>query len=105
VCYNIKKKWRFYLMNTIIKSRCGIICNPQKCKEAFGFDCAGCPNITKPPWGDSCPVKDCCEGKGLEHCGFCADFPCELLNSFAYDKEQGDDGARIEQCRKWAMDS
>jgi hypothetical protein len=25
-----------------------------------------------------------------------------LLNQFAYDKEQGDDGKRIEQCRKWA---
>ena len=89
----------------MIKSRCGIVCNPEVCKEAFGFDCAGCPNITKPMWGDSCPVKDCCEGKRLEHCGFCSDFPCELLNSFAYDKEQGDDGARIEQCRKWAEES
>ena len=88
----------------MIKSRCGIVCDPQKCKEEFGFDCAGCPNITKPCWGDSCPVKDCCEGKGLEHCGLCGDFPCELLNSFAYDKEQGDDGARIEQCRKWAAE-
>ena len=64
----------------MIKSRCGIICNPQKCKEAFGFDCAGCPNITKPMWGDLCPVKDCCEGKKLEHCGECSDFPCDLLN-------------------------
>ena len=33
-------------------------------------------------------------------CGEC-DFPCDLLNQFAYDKEQGDDGKRIEQCRKW----
>jgi hypothetical protein len=24
-----------------------------------------------------------------------------LLKQFAYDKEQGDDGKRIEQCRKW----
>jgi hypothetical protein len=36
-------------------------------------------------------------------CGIvCGDFPCDLLNQFAYDKEQGDDGKRIEQCRKWA---
>ena len=89
----------------MIKSRCGIVCDPALCKEAFGFDCAGCPNITKPMWGDSCSVKDCCEGKGLMHCGFCADFPCELLNSFAYDKEQGDNGARIEQCRKWVAEA
>jgi len=45
----------------------------------------------EPFWGDSCPVKSCCEGKGLEHCGKCSDFPCELLSQFAYDKEQGDD--------------
>jgi hypothetical protein len=32
----------------------------------------------------------------------CGDFPCDLLNQFAYDKEQGDNGKRIEQCRKWA---
>jgi len=86
----------------MIKSRCGIVCDTQACKEAFGLDCAGCINISKPAWGDSCPVKDCCEGKGLEHCGFCTDFPCDLLNQFAFDKEHGDDGARIEQCRKWA---
>ena len=85
----------------MIKSRCSIVCEPKKCKEAFGFECAGCPNIAAAPWGE-CGVKKCCEEKGLEHCGSCNDFPCDLLNSFAYDKEQGDDGARIEQCRKWA---
>jgi len=26
---------------------------------------------------------------------------CQDLNDFAYDKEQGDDGKRIEQCKKW----
>ena len=31
----------------MIKSRCGIVCEPQVCKEAFGVDCAGCPNITQ----------------------------------------------------------
>ena len=40
-------------------------------------------------------------------CGYreqmnCGGFPCDLLNMFAYDKEQGDNGKRIEQCRKWA---
>ncbi|MEW6710633.1 MAG: DUF3795 domain-containing protein, partial [Candidatus Riflebacteria bacterium] len=30
-------------------------------------------------------------------------FPCQLLNKFAYDKEQGDNGKRIEQCRLWAQ--
>ena len=86
----------------MIKARCGIICEPEICKEAFGFDCAGCPNICNPPWGDSCAVKDCCEKRGHDHCGQCSDFPCDILNEFAFDKEQGDDGKRIETCRLWA---
>ena len=39
--------------------------------------------------------------KAHEHCGQCPDFPCRLLRQFAYDPQQGDDGLRIEQCRKW----
>ena len=85
----------------MVKSRCGIVCDTQKCKEAWGLDCAGCVNIDKPPWGDSCPVKSCCESRGHEHCGQCSEFPCALLNEFAYDKEHGDNGLRIEQCRQW----
>jgi len=84
----------------MVKSRCGIVCEPTKCKEAFGVDCLGCVAMEKPFWGE-CDVKICCEGKGLEHCGLCADFPCDLLNSFAYDKEHGNNGEMIEQCRKW----
>jgi hypothetical protein len=82
------------------KSRCGIICDTAACKEQFGFDCAGCVNIETAPWGD-CEIKICCEGKGHEHCGLCADFPCETLEKYANDPEHGDGGARIEQCRKW----
>ncbi len=63
--------------------------------------CKGCVNIDKPFWGEECPVKSCCESKKLYNCGMCYNFACELLNSFAYDKEQGDDGKRLVQCRKW----
>ncbi|MCL2574570.1 MAG: DUF3795 domain-containing protein [Defluviitaleaceae bacterium] len=84
----------------MIESRCGILCSQCDYKEQM--NCAGCIHISKPFWGDSCPVKDCCESKHLEHCGLCSDFPCDLLNSFAYHSEQGDDGKRIEQCKMWA---
>ena len=57
--------------------------------------------MEKPFWGDSCPVKSCCEGKGYAHCGQCEAFPCQVLERFAYDPQQGDGGLRIEQCRKW----
>ena len=42
-----------------------------------------------------------CNYRGLDHCGACEDFPCEMLNKFAYDEGQGDNGKRIEQCKKW----
>lgn len=45
-------------------------------------------HIHKPFWGDSCPVKLCCENKGKEHCGECLEFPCALLNQFSYDEKQ-----------------
>lgn len=85
----------------MIESRCGILCSECEYQDSMG--CKGCINIDKPFWGDACPVKSCCEGKKLENCGMCDNFACELLNSFAYDKEQGDDGKRIVQCRKWCV--
>lgn len=85
----------------MVESRCGILCS--ECEYRDEMSCGGCIQIDKPFWGDACPVKSCCEGKGLAHCGECNDFLCGLLKQFAYDKEQGDDGKRIEQCRKWAV--
>ncbi len=83
----------------MIESRCGILCNECAYREQMG--CAGCVQIQKPFWGDSCPVKSCCEEKTKEHCGQCKAFPCGLLKQFAYDEKQGDGGKRIEQCAKW----
>lgn len=82
----------------MIESRCGILCGECGYRESTG--CSGCVNVRNPFWG-SCPVKQCCEEKTLDSCGQCHDFPCDLLNQFAYDKEQGDNGKRIEQCRVW----
>lgn len=83
----------------MIKSRCGILCSECKYKDQMG--CKGCAQIAQPFWGE-CPVKNCCEQKGHAHCGQCASFPCDLLHQFAYDPKEGDNGKRIEQCRKWA---
>lgn len=83
----------------MVESRCGILCSKCEYREKMG--CQGCVAIHKPFWGDSCPVKDCCESRGHDHCGHCSNFPCKLLNDFAYDKEQGDNGKRIEVCRSW----
>lgn len=82
----------------MIESRCGIVCSECAYKEKM--NCKGCVNIDNPFWGE-CPVKKCCEEKQFENCGMCIDFPCDLLKKFAYDKEQGDNGKRIEQCKCW----
>ena len=86
----------------MIESRCGILCSACEYKEPMG--CKGCTEIEKPFWGESCPVKACCEGKPHRHCGECAEFPCELAHQFAYDPQQGDNGQRLEQCRKWQQE-
>ena len=83
----------------LIESRCGRLCSECPYRELLG--CKGCVHIQKPFWGDSCPVKNSCEEKNLQHCGQCKEFPCDLLHQFAYDEKQGDNGKRIEQCRKW----
>lgn len=86
----------------MIESRCGILCSQCEYKEPMG--CGGCIHIEKPFWGEQCPVKSCCEDNTLDHCGTCKNFSCELLTQFAYDEEQGDNGLRIEQCKKWATE-
>ena len=83
----------------MIESRCGLLCSACAYREET--HCPGCVQMDKPFWGPSCPVKDCCQGKGFPHCGECADFPCPLLTQFAYDPQQGDGGERIQQCRRW----
>ncbi len=86
-----------------IESRCGILC--KECTYRGQGCTTGCIHIQKPFWADNCPIKTCCEERQYEHCGQCEEFPCALLKQFAYDKEQGDNGKRIEQCRDWKKKS
>lgn len=43
-----------------------------------------------------------CQYREQMGCGTCPDFPCKMLDRFAHDKEQGDDGKRILQCGQWS---
>lgn len=83
----------------MIESRCGILCS--ECEFKDSMQCLGCVSITKPFWGDVCPVKQCVEEQKLNHCGECVKFPCALAKQFAYDEKQGDEGKRLCQCQKW----
>lgn len=85
----------------MFESRCGCVCSECAYKDQMG--CKGCLNIDNPFWG-VCPMKACCEDKKLNHCGLCDEFPCGLLNQFAYDEKQGDNGLRIVQCRNWCRE-
>ena len=81
-----------------IESRCGIECSLCEFKDTM--NCKGCTNIDKPFHG-KCAGKKCAEEKNLKCCGECKEFPCDLLNSYAYDPAHGDNGARIEKCKNW----
>ena len=85
----------------VIESRCGILCSGCGYRASMG--CGGCMAIKRPFWGEICPLKTCCEARGLENCGRCGEFPCEVLVQFAFDERQCDGGRRIEQCRAWSL--
>jgi len=61
-------------------------------KAAFCGDyCGKCPNYPDkchgciPSLHMDCHFVKCCLEKGIEHCGFCKDFPCEKLSEFVPD--------------------
>lgn len=85
----------------MFESRCGVACN--SCEKKKKGICKGCLFIEKPFWVGECKVKSCCEKKGLNHCGECSNFPCEMLKNMG--KDQGFDPLpKIERCRKWALE-
>ena len=82
------------------ESRCGMKCS--ECQDREIMKCEGCTKIKKPYWAKSCPIKNCCEGKGKDNCGLCDKFACKQLHEFAYDPATDSEGDRIEQCADWA---
>lgn len=63
-------------------SRCGTLCTVCSLRAPMG--CEGCAHIEQPFWGE-CPLKRCCEDKGLPHCGACGRFPCPQLTEMVRD--------------------
>ncbi len=82
----------------MFESRCGVCCD--SCTRKEQVNCRGCIEMEKPFWGGECKVKTCCEEKGLDFCGKCEIFPCDMLSNMG--KEQGyDPTVKITQCIKW----
>jgi hypothetical protein len=86
-------------VNQDFAARCGIYC--AECEYREQMNCPGCAQAAGNPFWGTCAVSTCCTGKRHQHCGECDAFPCDTLNGFAYDKEQGDDGQRIRNLEAW----
>lgn len=87
---------------SMFESRCGVCCD--FCERKATVNCSGCIHMERPFWGGECKVKSCCEKKGLNHCGECQEFPCEMLANMGVD--QGfDPEPKLEQCRIWAREN
>ena len=61
---------------------CGRYC--AACEACQDGSCCGCAyQLGRTPRGE-CPVFECCIAeRGLEHCGLCLDFPCQVFVSHA----------------------
>lgn len=65
-------------------SICGIDCD--SCNFFTEKTCGGCREAApkgRCVWGGRCDLYDCAAAKGHEHCGKCADFPCDTLKEWA----------------------
>lgn len=62
---------------------CGRYC--ATCDAVQGETCRGCGYQLGRTRRGACPIFGCCvETRGLEHCGLCLDFPCQVFLSHAH---------------------
>lgn len=85
-------------MSTKFDTFCGLVC--ETCEFLLSGKCAGCISSGGKPFHGACDVADCAIKRGRRFCGECEKFPCETLNRYSFDKEHGDNGARIENARR-----
>lgn len=86
-----------------VQSRCGLMCLGCQWKESHG--CGGCIETSGHPFHGECHIAQCCQTKGLAHCGECLEMPCAALYQYSIlDKTHGDRpaGARLNVLRRWA---
>lgn len=81
-----------------IDTYCGLSC--EGCDYKISHNCKGCIATQGNPFHGSCELAQCAKKKNKRFCGECEDFPCEIIMRYSYDKEQGDNGARIERCKE-----
>ncbi len=70
---------------------CGALC--ENCL-AYRKDCPGCietggrPHYVGREEREVCPVWECAADNGVEHCGLCEEFPCEMFLGW-YSRRRG----------------
>ncbi len=79
-----------------ISSYCGIDCDSCEYKEQI--NCKGCKAYNGDMFYGECKIAKCAISRDKRFCGECEEFACEKLKSYSFDKEHGDDGARIDRC-------
>lgn len=63
---------------------CGLYCGTCEGFAAEGGTCRGCAYQLGLAVDGECQIFQCCVvERGLEHCGLCVDFPCQLFLSSA----------------------
>ena len=80
---------RFHLRTFLLRRKtnmanysiCGIDCDSCKFKVEQG--CKGCKTIEGRVFWGECDLYKCNAEKGQEHCGKCAQFPCDTLKEWA----------------------
>lgn len=85
-------------MSVKIDSYCGLAC--EECEYKLKNECGGCIATKGNPFHGKCDVAECVKKRGIGFCGECEKFPCDTLKAYSFDKEHGDDGQRIENCRE-----
>lgn len=79
---------------------CGTYC--EECEWKEQVNCKGCKaNQGNLFWGE-CDKAKCCIEKHFEHCGKCAQMPCDKLAALFADSEHGDNGSRLMNLKNWA---
>jgi hypothetical protein len=61
----------------------------EKLARAYGLEprqiaCEGCLSDKRFEFCAACAIRSCAQGKGLEGCFQCAEFPCERINAFPF---------------------
>ena len=84
-------------------SMCGINCE-KECSTGKALGCRGCHEQKGEIFWGTCPVASCCISKNHENCSNCNSFVCDKLHSFAFDKDHGDNGKRIENLKNALLD-